>query len=121
MEDSLEQYATYRKESIRNLGMKLPGTAPTQSIEMATTNTVYQIQRQLFARSERVKGIDFHPVEPWILTTLYSGMFLGAWSVRCVPCANRLQVMSTYGHTRLKYASTLTFLSSEQALISSRL
>ena len=31
-------------------------------------------QRQLFARSERVKGIDFHPVEPWILTTLYSGM-----------------------------------------------
>lgn len=32
------------------------------------------LQRQLFARSERVKGIDFHPVEPWILTTLYSGM-----------------------------------------------
>jgi hypothetical protein len=33
-------------------------------------------QRQLFARSERVKGIDFHPVEPWILTTLYSGTFI---------------------------------------------
>jgi len=32
-----------------------------------------EIQRQLFARSERVKGIDFHPVEPWILTTLYNG------------------------------------------------
>ncbi|KAK2626390.1 hypothetical protein QTJ16_004652 [Diplocarpon rosae] len=31
------------------------------------------VKRQLFARSERVKGIDFHPVEPWILTTLYSG------------------------------------------------
>lgn len=31
------------------------------------------IQRQLFARSERVKGIDFHSTEPWILTTLYSG------------------------------------------------
>ena len=30
-------------------------------------------QRQLFARSERVKGIDFHPTEPWILTTLYNG------------------------------------------------
>ncbi|KAF4164319.1 hypothetical protein CNMCM6936_009323 [Aspergillus lentulus] len=28
---------------------------------------------KLFARSERVKGIDFHPTEPWILTTLYSG------------------------------------------------
>ena len=38
-----------------------------------TANSVYKIQRQLFARSERVKGIDFHPVEPWILTTLYSG------------------------------------------------
>ncbi|KAI9839203.1 MAG: hypothetical protein M1819_003196 [Sarea resinae] len=31
------------------------------------------LQRQLFARSERVKGIDFHSTEPWILTTLYSG------------------------------------------------
>ncbi|KIW06041.1 uncharacterized protein PV09_03217 [Verruconis gallopava] len=31
------------------------------------------VKRQLFARSERVKGIDFHPIEPWILTTLYSG------------------------------------------------
>lgn len=37
------------------------------------TNSVHNIQRQLFARSERVKGIDFHPTEPWILTTLYSG------------------------------------------------
>lgn len=46
---------------------------------MATvTNSIYKTQRQLFARSERVKGIDFHPVEPWILTTLYSGMFAGA-------------------------------------------
>ncbi|KAI1335801.1 coatomer WD associated region-domain-containing protein [Xylariaceae sp. FL0016] len=31
------------------------------------------VKRQLFARSERVKAIDFHPQEPWILTTLYSG------------------------------------------------
>lgn len=37
-------------------------------------NPRFTLQRQLFARSERVKGIDFHPVEPWILTTLYSGM-----------------------------------------------
>ncbi|KAI4213592.1 MAG: hypothetical protein LQ351_003816 [Letrouitia transgressa] len=34
---------------------------------------VMKLQRQLLARSERVKGIDFHPTEPWILTTLYSG------------------------------------------------
>ncbi|GAB7351155.1 hypothetical protein MBLNU459_g1608t1 [Dothideomycetes sp. NU459] len=37
------------------------------------TNVTLDSQRQLFARSERVKGIDFHPTEPWILTTLYSG------------------------------------------------
>jgi hypothetical protein len=40
--------------------------------------TEFPIQRQLFARSERVKGIDFHPHEPWILTTLYSGRLTGA-------------------------------------------
>ncbi len=39
----------------------------------AMANRKLIIQRQLFARSERVKGIDFHPTEPWILTTLYSG------------------------------------------------
>lgn len=38
-----------------------------------STYTNQSLQRQLFARSERVKGIDFHPTEPWILTTLYSG------------------------------------------------
>ncbi|EFW99561.1 copi vesicle coat subunit [Grosmannia clavigera kw1407] len=31
------------------------------------------VKRSLFARSERVKGIDFHQHEPWVLTTLYSG------------------------------------------------
>ncbi|RVD90047.1 uncharacterized protein DFL_001030 [Arthrobotrys flagrans] len=31
------------------------------------------VKRQLFARSDRVKGIDFHPTEPWILCSLYSG------------------------------------------------
>lgn len=29
-------------------------------------NTCAEQQRQLFARSERVKGIDFHPTEPWV-------------------------------------------------------
>ncbi|PWZ03410.1 hypothetical protein BCV70DRAFT_184348 [Testicularia cyperi] len=31
------------------------------------------IQRKLFARSERVKSLDFHPTEPWLLAGLYSG------------------------------------------------
>ena len=69
-----------------------------------TTNLFYEIQRQLFARSERVKGIDFHPVEPWILTTLYSGMFFGAWNIRAHADLYAFQVMSTYGHMRLRYA-----------------
>jgi coatomer subunit beta' len=69
-------------------GASTKGSAPTESgmrvtvvvgkMIPNTTNSVFKIQRQLFARSERVKGIDFHPVEPWILTTLYSGMLNGA-------------------------------------------
>ncbi|CDK24541.1 unnamed protein product [Kuraishia capsulata CBS 1993] len=31
------------------------------------------IKKQFSTRSDRVKGIDFHPTEPWVLTTLYSG------------------------------------------------
>lgn len=31
------------------------------------------VTKQFSTRSDRVKGIDFHPVEPWILTTLYNG------------------------------------------------
>ncbi|KAL5596724.1 hypothetical protein BROUX41_006584 [Berkeleyomyces rouxiae] len=37
------------------------------------------VKRQLFARSDRVKGVDFHPTEPWILCTLYSG-HVSIWS-----------------------------------------
>jgi hypothetical protein len=40
----------------------------------SNANMALNVQRQLFARSERVKSVDFHPQEPWILTTLYSGM-----------------------------------------------
>ncbi|EMD40312.1 hypothetical protein CERSUDRAFT_110917 [Gelatoporia subvermispora B] len=31
------------------------------------------VQRKLFSRSDRVKGVDFHPTEPWLLTCLYNG------------------------------------------------
>ena len=33
-------------------------------------NVQLHLQRQLFARSERVKGIDFHPTEPWVCHAL---------------------------------------------------
>jgi hypothetical protein len=120
MEDPLEQYAMYRKEATNVWNGLVLNEPLTKKIEMATTDSVYQIQRQLFARSERVKGIDFHPVEPWILTTLYSGTSLGAWSVRSVVCANCFQVMSTYGHTRLRYASSTTSSTSDHTLTPSR-
>ncbi|EIN11093.1 coatomer beta' subunit [Punctularia strigosozonata HHB-11173 SS5] len=31
------------------------------------------VKRKLFSRSDRVKGVDFHPTEPWLLTGLYNG------------------------------------------------
>lgn len=32
-----------------------------------------EIKRLLSNRSERVKAVDFHPTEPWLLTALYNG------------------------------------------------
>ncbi|KAF8627949.1 hypothetical protein AX17_006102 [Amanita inopinata Kibby_2008] len=34
---------------------------------------LFEVNRKLYARSDRVKGIDFHPTEPWLLTGLYNG------------------------------------------------
>ncbi|KAJ7890672.1 coatomer protein [Mycena olivaceomarginata] len=34
---------------------------------------LFEVNRKLFSRSERVKGVDFHPTEPWLLTGLYNG------------------------------------------------
>ncbi|KDN46808.1 putative SEC27-coatomer complex beta subunit [Tilletiaria anomala UBC 951] len=31
------------------------------------------IQRKLFARTDRIKSVDFHPSEPWVIAGLYSG------------------------------------------------
>lgn len=70
-------YPSPRREN-KNKPLELRETVIVGKMEVNTTNSVYKIQRQLFARSERVKGIDFHPVEPWILTTLYSGMLKSA-------------------------------------------
>ncbi|KAL0950314.1 hypothetical protein HGRIS_010289 [Hohenbuehelia grisea] len=34
---------------------------------------LFDVNRKLFSRSDRVKGVDFHPTEPWLLTGLYNG------------------------------------------------
>ena len=31
------------------------------------------VQRKFYQKTERVKAVDIHPTEPWILTSLYSG------------------------------------------------
>lgn len=36
-------------------------------------NNNYLSQRQLLARSDRVKCLDLHPKEPWMLASLYNG------------------------------------------------
>jgi coatomer subunit beta' len=81
MLDALESlqmaYPSPRRVTM-NMNLQLRETVVVGKTQLNLTNSVYQIQRQLFARSERVKGIDFHPVEPWILTKLYSGMFSSA-------------------------------------------
>jgi hypothetical protein len=53
-------------------GQNAPGrqgrnNQPTlNTVNMDSAHTHIDVQRQLFARSERVKGIDFHPTEPWV-------------------------------------------------------
>jgi coatomer subunit beta' len=34
---------------------------------------LFDVNRKLLSRSERVKAVDFHPTEPWLLTGLYNG------------------------------------------------
>ena len=48
--------------------MKLDVKVGQQSYDKnrMSAKTRLDLQRALFARSERVKGIDFHPTEPWV-------------------------------------------------------
>ena len=32
-----------------------------------------EIKKKLASRSDRVKSVDLHPTEPWVLSALYSG------------------------------------------------
>ncbi|KAK2463732.1 hypothetical protein APHAL10511_004225 [Amanita phalloides] len=34
---------------------------------------LFQVHRKLFTRSDRVKAVDYHPSEPWLLAGLYNG------------------------------------------------
>lgn len=49
------------------------------------------VVKQFSTRSERVKGIDFHPTEPWVLTTLYNGK-IEIWSYATNTLVKSIQV-----------------------------
>ncbi|CUM62597.1 uncharacterized protein PRCAT00000149001 [Priceomyces carsonii] len=49
------------------------------------------VTKQFSTRSDRVKGIDFHPTEPWILTTLYNGK-IEIWSYATNTLVKSIQV-----------------------------
>lgn len=49
------------------------------------------VVKQFSTRSDRVKGIDFHPSEPWILTTLYNGK-VEIWSYSTNSLVKSIQV-----------------------------
>ena len=49
------------------------------------------VTKQFLSRSDRVKGIDFHPLEPWILTTLYDGK-IEIWSYATNTLVKSIQV-----------------------------
>lgn len=49
------------------------------------------VVKQFSTRSDRVKGIDFHPTEPWILTTLYNGK-IEIWSYATNSLVKSIQV-----------------------------
>ncbi len=53
-----------------NHSRRSPSTAPSavpQPLQLS-------VQRQLSARSDRVKAVDVHPTEPWVLAVLYNGI-----------------------------------------------
>lgn len=49
------------------------------------------VAKQFSTRLDRVKGIDFHPLEPWILTTLYNGK-IEIWSYATNTLVKLIQV-----------------------------
>jgi hypothetical protein len=49
-------------------------TSPWAAFETRTLEILRgDVQRKLLARCERVKSVDFHPTEPWLLAGLYNG------------------------------------------------
>ncbi|TRY66208.1 hypothetical protein TCAL_15065, partial [Tigriopus californicus] len=65
----------YRLAPHRSLPPSHPGfePAPDQLLVNARMPLRLDIKRRLTARSDRVKCVDLHPSEPWMLASLYNG------------------------------------------------
>ncbi|KAH9622387.1 hypothetical protein KSS87_012785 [Heliosperma pusillum] len=50
-----------------------------------------ELKRKFAQRSERVKSVDLHPTEPWILASLYSGT-VGIWNYQSQTMAKSFEV-----------------------------
>ena len=49
------------------------------------------IKRKLTARSDRVKCVDLHPTEPWVLASLYNGQ-MHVWNIENQQLARAFEV-----------------------------
>ena len=47
--------------------------APSSTAPRAAMPLRLDIKRKLSSRSDRVKSVDIHPVEPWVLSAMYNG------------------------------------------------
>jgi len=69
-----------------------------------------EIKKKLSARSERVKSVDFHPNEPWILAALYSGhVFMSADTEAAHPQLLHIVVAAMHIYSVLSHPLTPFF------------
>lgn len=54
----------------------------------------FDIKKTFSNRTDRVKGVDFHPTEPWVLITLYSGK-VEIWNYETQQSVRSIQVTET--------------------------
>lgn len=56
------------------------------------------IKRKLTARSDRVKSVDLHPTEPWMVVSLYSGTLV-VWNHESQVTISPFHIPLTHTHT----------------------
>ena len=55
-----------------------------------------KIKKLLSVRSERIKSVEFHPTEPWILASLYSGQAI-VWNYETQATVKTFEVCDAPG------------------------